>query len=55
MPRKAKSAVPAHSEAVEAVLESQPTAVTADGVEGAPAVPGSINEKIRQLIRHSKE
>ncbi len=55
MPRKAKSAVPAHSKAVEAVLENQPTAVTADGVEGAPAVPGSINEKIRQLIRHSKE
>ncbi len=54
MPRKAKPADTAQSEAVEAVLERQPP-VTAEGAEGAPAVPGSINEKIRQLIRHSKE
>ena len=54
MPRKAKPADTAQSEAVEAVLDRQPP-VTAEGAEGAPAVPGSINEKIRQLIRHSKE
>jgi RNA polymerase primary sigma factor len=54
MPRKAKPADTAQSEAVEAVLERQPSA-TAEGAEGAPAVPGTINEKIRQLIRHSKE
>jgi RNA polymerase primary sigma factor len=54
MPRKAKSADTDQSEAVEAVLERQPP-VTAEGADGAPAVPGSINEKIRQLIRHSKE
>jgi len=54
MPRKAKPADTAQSEAVEAVLDRQPP-VTAEGAEGVPAVPGSINEKIRQLIRHSKE
>ncbi|MBC7368039.1 MAG: RNA polymerase sigma factor RpoD [Undibacterium sp.] len=54
MPRKAKSADTAQSEAVETVLEGQPP-VTVEGAEGAPAAPGSINEKIRQLIRHSKE
>ncbi|OYV00906.1 MAG: RNA polymerase subunit sigma, partial [Verrucomicrobiales bacterium VVV1] len=54
MPRKAKSADTAQSEAVEAVLDRQPNA-PADSAEGVPAVPGTINEKIRQLIRHSKE
>jgi RNA polymerase primary sigma factor len=54
MPRKAKSADSAQAEAVEAVLSRQPNA-PADSTEGIPAVPGTINEKIRQLIRHSKE
>ncbi len=53
MPRKAKSAAPAdaQSEAVEAVIVQNPPAA------GAPAegATGSVNERIRQLIRQSKE
>ena len=53
MPRKAKSAAPAdaQSEAVEAVIAQNPPAA------GAPAegATGSVNERIRQLIRQSKE
>ena len=59
MPRKSKSAAPAHSEAVEEVLSRTRVSASADGVdlpEGAEAAaPGGINEKIRQLIRLSKE
>ena len=48
MPRKAKSAdTDNQSEAVEAALKSVPPA--------GDAAAGGINEKIRQLIRHSKE
>ena len=56
MPRKAKPAdTDARSEAVEAALKNIPQ-TTPEG--GAPAVEGAvggINEKIRQLIRLSKE
>jgi RNA polymerase primary sigma factor len=49
MPRKAKSAETDHqSEAVEAALKTVTPA-------GGDAAAGGINEKIRQLIRHSKE
>jgi len=55
MPRKAKRADTATSEAVEAAL-ARVRAPDAAGVEGAEtAAPGGINEKIRQLIRLSKE
>jgi RNA polymerase primary sigma factor len=58
MPRKAKPAATEQSEAVEAVL-ARPAAPHAEGAEapeGADAAaPGGINEKIRQLIRLSKE
>ena len=48
MPRKAKSAdTDNQSEAVEAALKTVPPA--------GDAAAGGINEKIRQLIRHSKE
>ncbi|MEY4487987.1 MAG: hypothetical protein RIQ79_495, partial [Verrucomicrobiota bacterium] len=58
MPRKAKSAASSpHSEAVEAVIgkshapdASSGTEVTADNLP-----PGGINDKIRALIRQSKE
>ena len=59
MSRKSKPAAPAHSEAVEEVLSRKHTSASADGIdlpEGAEAAaPGGINEKIRQLIRLSKE
>ncbi len=58
MPRKAKSspAAATHSDAVEAVLENQPLAEGAlpeNPVDSLP--PGGINDKIRALIRLSKE
>jgi RNA polymerase primary sigma factor len=55
MPRKSKRADTAPSEAVEAVLARTP--VPGEPVpEGAEiTAPGGINEKIRQLIRLSKE
>jgi len=53
MPRKAKPADIASSEAVEAALAQTAARPAAEGAEaGAPA---GINEKIRQLIRLSKE
>ncbi len=56
MPRKAKHAVSAHSESVENRLARTATAEPGEAPEGAEAaVPGGINEKIRQLIRLSKE
>jgi RNA polymerase primary sigma factor len=57
MPRKAKSASPEQSEAVEAVLaRTSAPAAEEGGAEAAEgAVQGGINEKIRQLIRLSKE
>src|SRR5450432_2292009 len=55
MPRKAKSAdTETHTEAVESVLE-QTQVVSAEGPAGAEIPPGGINEKIRYLIRLSKE
>ncbi|MBM3855167.1 MAG: RNA polymerase subunit sigma, partial [Verrucomicrobia bacterium] len=58
MPRKAKSTSvdPVQSEAVEAALDKVPTAsaeATETGAENIPA--GGINDKIRHLIRLSKE
>jgi RNA polymerase primary sigma factor len=54
MPRKAKPAAPeAQSEAVETALE-QTERVALVGPAGE-AAPGSVNERIRQLIRQSKE
>ena len=53
MPRKAKQAESEHSEAVEAVLRKGPVVPGVEGPEGAAL--GGINEKIRQLIRLSKE
>jgi RNA polymerase primary sigma factor len=54
MPRKAKPAAPeAQSEAVETALE-QTERVALVGPAG-DAAPGSVNERIRQLIRQSKE
>ena len=56
MPRKAKHAASAHSESVENALVRTATAEPGETPEGAEvAVPGGINEKIRQLIRLSKE
>jgi len=53
MPRKAKQADTHNSEAVEEALAKAPQA-TAEGGDATVAV-GGINEKIRQLIRLSKE
>jgi RNA polymerase primary sigma factor len=54
MPRKSKRADTAPSEAVEAVLARTP--VPGEAADGAEiSAPGGINEKIRQLIRLSKE
>ncbi len=55
MPRKAKPAnTDARSEAVEAALKNIPAAGEA-GAPGTEGAVGGINEKIRQLIRLSKE
>ncbi len=58
MPRKAKPspAADTHSDAVEAVIETQPLAegtLPDNPVDSLP--PGGINDKIRALIRLSKE
>ena len=53
MPRKAKQAENPNSEAVENALASAPQAPAEGGDATAPI--GGINEKIRQLIRLSKE
>src|SRR5580700_5863066 len=53
MPRKAKPADAPHSEAVEKALAQAPHAVAEGGDAAVPV--GGINEKIRQLIRLSKE
>src|SRR5215212_1476332 len=56
MPRKAKPADTEQSEAVEAVLaKTSPVTPTADGAPGADLPAGGINDKIRNLIRLSKE
>src|SRR5205085_11395636 len=55
MPRKAKSAATSsHSEAVETALDRTKTA-TDDGGPGEDLPAGGINDKIRNLIRLSKE
>src|SRR5580698_2554219 len=53
MPRKAKQADNHNSEAVETALANVPLAPAEGGDAAAPV--GGINEKIRQLIRLSKE
>jgi RNA polymerase primary sigma factor len=53
MPRKAKQADNQHSDAVETVLATVQQATVEGADAGAPV--GGINEKIRQLIRLSKE
>src|ERR1019366_7441440 len=53
MPRKAKTGDNHHSEAVESVIASAQQ-VTAEGADAVAPI-GGINEKIRQLIRLSKE
>jgi len=57
MPRKAKPASldSDQSEAVEAVLAKIPPSTGVGAVPGADATPGGINDKIRNLIRLSKE
>ncbi len=55
MPRNAKSADTAQSEAVEAALKHVPSASGEAGAPGPEGAAGGINEKIRQLIRLSKE
>ena len=57
MPRKAKSASvdSAQSEAVEAVLAKHTPAGADGAVPGADIPAGGINDKIRHLIRLSKE
>ncbi len=56
MPRKAKSAVSdTHSEAVETAIESTQNTPADSGSPGADLAPGGINDKIRNLIRLSKE
>jgi len=58
MPRKAKSAASSpHSAAVEAVIGASHSSDAAGGAEVSPEnlPPGGINDKIRALIRQSKE
>ncbi len=56
MSRKAKSGSPdTHSEAVEAAIEKSSSTPSGDTPAGADIPAGGINEKIRQLIRLSKE
>ena len=58
MPRKAKSASAdsAHSDAVETAIEKTRPATAGGAVAGGPEIPaGGINDKIRHLIRLSKE
>ena len=57
MSRKSKSASvdSVQSEAVEAVLAKIPPSAGAGALPGADATPGGINDKIRNLIRLSKE
>ena len=55
MPRKAKpAATDAQSDAVETALEQTETTARPGGSPADPAT-GSVNERIRQLIRQSKE
>ena len=56
MPRKAKSSsADTHSEAVEAVIAKNPAVPAVEGAPGADIPAGGINDKIRHLIRLSKE
>jgi len=56
MPRKAKSSsADTHSEAVEAVIAKNPALPAGEGAPGADIPAGGINDKIRHLIRLSKE
>ncbi len=55
MPRKTKNADASHSEAVEEAISKAHAAHAEEGSEVEPGAPGNLNEKIRQLIRLSKE
>jgi RNA polymerase primary sigma factor len=56
MPRKAKpTSADTHSEAVEAVIAKNPPAAGVEGAAGPDIPAGGINDKIRHLIRLSKE
>src|SRR5471030_1195643 len=55
MPRKAKQADSDQSEAVEAAIKNVTSATGEAGAPGPEGAVGGINEKIRQLIRLSKE
>ncbi|MFA5265634.1 MAG: RNA polymerase sigma factor region1.1 domain-containing protein, partial [Opitutaceae bacterium] len=56
MPRKSKNADAVNSEAVEAAIsQTRRAVVNEEGAEPEPVAPGNLNEKIRQLIRLSKE
>ena len=56
MPRKAKSgSADTHSEAVEAVIAKNQNGAVAPDATGADIPAGGINDKIRHLIRLSKE
>ena len=55
MPRKSKNADSIHADAVEEVVQQGHAAHTEEGVDQETAATGNLNEKIRQLIRLSKE
>jgi len=55
MPRKSKNADSHHSEAVEEAISQAHAANAEEGSDQEPVVQGNLNEKIRQLIRLSKE
>ena len=53
MPRKAKPSAPQATEQADAVEKALAARTQATGVD--PAAAGNVNERIRQLIRQSKE
>jgi len=56
MPRKSKNADASHSEAVEeAISKAGASSHAEEGSDQDNVAPGNLNEKIRQLIRLSKE
>jgi RNA polymerase primary sigma factor len=55
MPRKSKNADSHHSEAVEEAISQAHASNAEEGSDQEPVVQGNLNEKIRQLIRLSKE
>ena len=55
MPRKSKNADAGHIEAVEEAISKAHAAHAEEGSDQEAVAPGNLNEKIRQLIRLSKE